>query len=234
MSPGRHSGSAPRAQRMADPFTRGDVRALRRTASDREDGSSPAAVDRRRRYRGSLFVRKILFVGMLILWGQAFLLCMRQAWGWGSACSVAALILGLVMIVSASLAHRLVTVTVRGESMAPTYHDGDQVIVRRGQAPQVGQVVIVEQPDADHEWREPPLPTNAGAALVVQRNWMIKRVAATAGALVPRARIPALAKVSEEVVPQGKMVLLGDNRSASYDSRHVGYFPAERILGIIR
>ncbi|MFK8843797.1 S26 family signal peptidase [Streptomyces sp. Ac-502] len=33
-------------------------------------------------------------------------------------------------------------------------------------------------------------------------------------------------------VPAGHLVLLGDNRESSLDSRRVGYFPTTRVLGI--
>ena len=34
------------------------------------------------------------------------------------------------------------------------------------------------------------------------------------------------------VVPPDLLVLFGDNAAASYDSRQVGYFPADRLLGV--
>ena len=55
---------------------------------------------------------------------------------------------------------------------------------------------------------------------------MIKRVAAVAGEPVPHG-IP----VPDAVVPDGKLVLLGDNADASFDSRVAGYFSADRLLG---
>jgi signal peptidase I len=34
-------------------------------------------------------------------------------------------------------------------------------------------------------------------------------------------------------VPAGQLVLLGDNRAASTDSRHWGYAPVDRVLGVV-
>lgn len=62
---------------------------------------------------------------------------------------------------------------------------------------------------------------------------MIKRVAAVPGDPVPRDEVPALADVPEACVLPGKLVLLGDNPDVSYDSRRAGYFPAERVLGVV-
>jgi len=56
---------------------------------------------------------------------------------------------------------------------------------------------------------------------------------AVPGDPIPRDRVPALAGVSEGCVPPGKLVLLGDNPANSYDSRRAGYFPAERVLGVV-
>jgi signal peptidase I len=34
-------------------------------------------------------------------------------------------------------------------------------------------------------------------------------------------------------VPAGQLVLLGDNHFLSYDSRSVGYIPADRLVGVV-
>ncbi|WP_229327151.1 S26 family signal peptidase [Streptomyces sp. UNOC14_S4] len=129
-----------------------------------------------------------------------------------------------------ALTRGLVMVTVRGTSMWPAFQDGDRVLVRRGPHPSVGQVVVAERPVAG-EWPGRPVRTEAGADAVRGREWLIKRVAAVAGDPVPRDRARSLARVPEDRVPPGKLVLLGDNRKVSFDSREVGYFPADRVLG---
>ncbi|GLZ58419.1 MULTISPECIES: S26 family signal peptidase [Micromonospora] len=128
------------------------------------------------------------------------------------------------------LTRRLVAVTVDGASMEPTYRDGDRVLVRRGRVPATGHVVVVEYPSVDGKWPLPPLRDGASAAEVGRRRWLIKRVAAVPGDPVPRDRVPALA---EERVPPGMVVLLGDNPGSSFDSRRIGYFSGERILGAV-
>ena len=37
-----------------------------------------------------------------------------------------------------------------------------------------------------------------------------------------------------ETVPPGKLVVLGDNAARSFDSRQIGYIPADRLLGVVR
>ncbi|MCP3819731.1 S26 family signal peptidase [Streptomyces sp. A3M-1-3] len=138
-----------------------------------------------------------------------------------------------VGLLYAALARRLVAVTVRGASMEPSYHDADRVLVRRDVAPVPGQVVVVERPAAGAGWRLPPLRRRGSAAEVAGRQWLIKRVAAAPGDPVPRDRVPALAAVPGDHVPHGSLVLLGDNQDVSFDSRRVGYFPADRVLGTV-
>lgn len=124
-------------------------------------------------------------------------------------------------------ARTVVVVTVRGESMAPAFRDGDRVLVRRyGRRPAVGEVVVAERPAAGGTWPRPPVAAADGAAAVQGRVWLIKRVAA-----VPGDRIRFRGTAGAERVPPGRLVLLGDNRAVSHDSRHLGYFPADRVLG---
>ncbi|MFF5105750.1 S26 family signal peptidase [Streptomyces sp. NPDC000134] len=149
-----------------------------------------------------------------------------------------AVLLGLGgRIVSAFLARGLVAVTVRGASMEPAYHEGDRVLVCRHPTPLPGQVVVVERPGTGpvpgSGWHRPPVPRTARTSTITERQWLIKRVAAVPGDPVPRDRVAALAEVPETRVPAGSLVLLGDNQEVSFDSRQVGYFPTERVLGTV-
>ncbi|MBM7169860.1 S26 family signal peptidase [Streptomyces sp. G44] len=135
-------------------------------------------------------------------------------------------------IAAAVLTRRLVSVTVEGVSMAPTFQDGDRVLAVRRRRPRPGEVVVVESPFGRRGWLEPPLPARAAPVSVAARRWMIKRVVALPGDVVPRG--PGLANVSDERVPAGMAVLLGDNPSSSFDSREFGYFPLVRLLGVVR
>ncbi len=136
----------------------------------------------------------------------------------------AAALVGCAALVVAR--RRLVAVSVFGPSMAPAYRDGDRVLVWRTRAGRLrrGQVVVVERPEPDGHWRSD--------ARSRPSRWMIKRVAALPGDPVPRQAVPMLAGRPEDAVPPAMLVLLGDNGSASYDSRQVGYFPADRLLGV--
>jgi signal peptidase I len=110
-------------------------------------------------------------------------------------------------------------ITVEGPSMEPTFHHGDRVAVRRTFTVATGDVVVIERPD----FYGAPVRVRGR---IQDGRWMIKRVGAVAGDPVPDG-IP----VSDAVVPDGKLVLLGDNAGSSFDSRVAGYFPAEHVLG---
>jgi hypothetical protein len=54
--------------------------------------------------------------------------------------------------------------------------------------------------------------------------WLIKRVVAVPGDPVPPGSVPARLATPDAVVPWGKLVVIGDNASASSDSRQLGYY----------
>lgn len=128
--------------------------------------------------------------------------------------------------VAALLARRLVVVDVRGPSMEPTLYDGDRVLVRRAPvtAVRTGDLVVVARPRT-HEFA-----TTAGP-------WVIKRVAATAGERIPpvirRGWTENAVDVADTVVPEGKLLLLGDNPAHSGDSRHWGFTEGDAVLGVV-
>jgi signal peptidase I len=141
-----------------------------------------------------------------------------------------ALVLGVVAICFAAgtvrwLQGHYVVVTVHGESMSPTYEDGQRLLVRRCDGRRVtrGQsVVYTDGPDQ-------ATPSGWGAGADTAPPWTIKRVAAAPGEPVPRDRFPAL----NEVVPAAGLVVEGDNPDQSYDSRHFGYLPVTRVTGVV-
>jgi signal peptidase I len=145
---------------------------------------------------------------------------------WGGLLGLAGVAAALLLV---RLRQRAAVVTVDGDSMWPTFESGDRVLVRRIGAGQVrrGQVVVLEQPGKDGEWSSPQ------RGPIGRRRWVIKRVTAVPGDPRPDACLPTTAEPTEGQVPPGKLVLLGDNPAWSNDSRQMGYFPAERLLGVV-
>lgn len=170
------------------------------------------------------------FAAAMVLWGWAGV-WWRLGTGWlAIASALLAFLLCLGVLSSLLIGRRFVAVAIHGQSMEPAFMDGDWVLVRRGQAPARGQVVVVEHPELNLL-----LPNGGPATMTIrpQRRWLIKRVAAVPGDPVPRDRVPSLATVSEPYVPPGKLVLLGDNQQASFDSRRLGYFSSDEVLGAV-
>lgn len=103
-----------------------------------------------------------------------------------------------------------VVVTVAGSSMLPAFRPGDRVLVRRGRVDRIARrQVAVFAPG-------PRIALTDGSEL------LIKRVIAVAG------------DVHEGVaVPEGCLVVMGDNSEGSLDSRVFGYVTAEQFLGTV-
>ncbi|MFH0518502.1 signal peptidase I [Streptomyces sp. M41] len=214
-------------------------------STDRRRGSSRAENALRRarcRARRALLLRGVRWASVVLLWtAAAALVSAGAAPRWWVPCGASGLLLILVMWIARTLGRRFVVVTVYGGSMEPAHHDGDRVMVRRGAVPVPGCVVVVERPPFESPWPDPPVAAAAAAHVVYDRQWVIKRVAAVAGDAVPTGALPASVATSDPtseappdtVVPPGMLILLGDNAAESYDSRHVGYFPATRVLGTV-
>ena len=107
-----------------------------------------------------------------------------------------------------------IRVTVRGNSMAPTLHDGQRLVARRLllRSPRRREVIVFRVPD-------PELPHR------------IKRVAAVAGDPVPAWLAPTLPDISH--VPTGFVAVVGDN-ARSQDSRQLGLVDCRDIVGAVR
>ncbi|MYV99293.1 hypothetical protein GT354_13560 [Streptomyces sp. SID3343] len=113
---------------------------------------------------------------------------------------------------------RFALVRVTGDSMAPTFADGDRLLIRRTRRVGRGEAVVFGNP-------VPGFDDGAG-----ELRWLVKRVTATPGDPVPadvRERVPA-----GPVVPPGALVVRGDG-VRSQDSRHFGYVPVSTVLGVV-
>jgi signal peptidase I len=132
---------------------------------------------------------------------------------------VAAVLLAAVVAVG-WLRWRLRIVTVIGDSMRPTLAPGDRLLVRRTPLARVqtGDIVVLARPDQDERGGD---------------HWLIKRAVATPGDPVPASVAATLSVGPESPVRAGSLIVIGDNRDASYDSRTFGYVSAHELLGVV-
>ncbi|MGW0792787.1 S26 family signal peptidase [Streptomyces sp. NPDC002911] len=203
------------------------------SAAQRRARAETAVARARTRALRARTVRVVLRVTTVLLWVVAVVALASGSPVWAAPSAVPALLVSTGLALARAAELRWVAVSVSGSSMEPAYRDGDRVVVRRRSVPVRGAVVVVERPPYRAPWPDAPVARTAPAHALYARHWFIKRVAAVAGDPVPRADVPALAEVPEHVVPEGMLVLLGDNRHDSYDSRSVGYFPLVRVLGTV-
>ncbi|MEO3798535.1 S26 family signal peptidase [Nonomuraea sp. B1E8] len=138
----------------------------------------------------------------------------------------AIVVLATGVTVAALLRRRIVVVTVTGISMTPTIQPGNRLLVRRcGIAGlKIGDIVVLEPPQPyipDEVTQLVPMPP--------QPRWNVKRVAALPGDPIPAQARAATGAV--RTVPAGSLIVLGDNGEGR-DSRQVGLYPADRILGV--
>ncbi|WP_220502733.1 signal peptidase I [Microbispora sp. H10885] len=140
---------------------------------------------------------------------------------------VTAALVAAVTVAAALVVRRcLVVVDLVGRSMEPAYRDGDRLLVRRSRRPRADDVVVFFNPLAA-----------AGSTGRPGRAWMVKRVVAVAGEPVPEEVAAAGERVAggdgagSPRVPPGHMVVLGDNRGHSLDSRQLGPVPVGLVLG---
>ncbi|MCC5577546.1 S26 family signal peptidase [Microtetraspora sp. AC03309] len=115
--------------------------------------------------------------------------------------------------------------TVRGTSMEPTLRPGDRLLVRRTKRVRAGQIVVFLYSGGPHT--EEPVPER-------DRTLLIKRAVAVPGDQVPvEWEHPDVHEVAGTVVPRGALVVLGDNRATSWDSRHYGLVRHDRFVGVV-
>ena len=136
-----------------------------------------------------------------------------------AGCATAAVVAGLLL-----MRRGFIVVQVTGTSMCPALMPGDRVLVRRGVRHELraGLIVVFGHPrDECMAWDIDAPPA--------RNRWVIKRVAAVPGDMVPDVARPAVG--GAVVVPPGMLVVLGDN-VGSADSRSWGFLPSADVRGV--
>ena len=120
-----------------------------------------------------------------------------------------------IAVTAAALAwgrRRYLLVTVVGHSMAPTYRDGQRLLVRRGRYT-VGDVVMFRAPDS----------------MRFSISWLVKRAAALPGDPVPP---DVAARFGPGTVPPGRLVVRSDAPDG-LDSRQLGFIDSRDVVGAV-
>jgi signal peptidase I len=150
---------------------------------------------------------------------------------------------------------RYLITTVDGPSMEPALRSGDRLLVRRTKRLRNGQIAVFAFPDHPRGDPDPSRTSTvrtdrtelnvaegatAGAPEPVElvanrrRQLLVKRIVAVPGDKVSRAwGGPGLHDVLGTTVPPGSLVVLGDNRASSWDSRHYGFVRMDRFVGVV-
>jgi signal peptidase I len=125
-----------------------------------------------------------------------------KLWLLAAACLLLALVVRLRRTYS--------IIRVDGDSMAPTLVDGDRLLARRVLPADLrrDQIAVVDNP------------------LIGGERFLIKRITALPGDAVPPE---ARGVIHDDRVPEGRLVLLGDNPHGSFDSRVFGFFPISDV-----
>ncbi|GAA4624114.1 S26 family signal peptidase [Actinoallomurus vinaceus] len=119
----------------------------------------------------------------------------------------------------------LLVTTVDGDSMEPELRSGERVLVRRTKRVRAGRLAVFAYPD---------LPSGRTVPDDGDRQYLIKRAVA-----VPGDRVPSdweeidIQSIAGTVVPPGHLVVLGDNRATSWDSRHYGFLRRDLLVGVV-
>lgn len=114
-------------------------------------------------------------------------------------------------------------VIVRGESMLPTLADGQRIVAWRVSKPEPkrGDIIV---------FRFPQLQSSSSRE---DCEWLVKRVAAVDGDLVPPWLVHRRGEnASDGYIPRGVVAVLGDN-PRSLDSRQFGYVAVTDVVAIV-
>jgi signal peptidase I len=139
-----------------------------------------------------------------------------------SAAVIALAVVATVVVAIVELRRRLVVVQVVGVSMEPVLREGQRVLVRRSGVVAVKRGDLVVFALASVRSQLPGDPP-----------WMVKRTVALPGDPIPYESVPPIVRAERTHVPEGHLVVRGDNATASFDSRQVGFIDGSALLGVV-
>ncbi|MBO0876619.1 MAG: S26 family signal peptidase [Pseudonocardia sp.] len=136
--------------------------------------------------------------------------------------AIAVTVVAAVVAVIVLLRQRFVVVQVIGVSMEPVLRAGQRVLVRRAGVRTVRRGDLVVFALASVQLKQPGDPP-----------WMVKRAVALSGDPIPHESVPPALGVDGAHVPEGHLIVRGDNPAASFDSRQAGFVDGAALLGVV-
>ncbi|GAB3437388.1 S26 family signal peptidase [Flindersiella endophytica] len=132
------------------------------------------------------------------------------------------------------LRRRFVVIHVDGPSMQPTLRAGDRVLIRRRQLRHIraGDIVVLQNPKS-HQTSHHPAAAARESRDLSGHPWIIKRAAAVPGDPVPISVAATVSAAAGTPVPDGCLIVMGDNPAKSFDSRHYGYLSGNCLIGVV-
>jgi signal peptidase I len=118
---------------------------------------------------------------------------------------------------------------VRSQSMQPTLHDGDQVLVVRPAPPRRGDVIVFREPATGGTVIKRVVAIG-GDEVGFDDGWLVVNGAPVTEPYLPGTR-PTGLYYGPRRLGAGELFVLGDNRTDSVDSLDFGPIPAASVVG---
>lgn len=134
-------------------------------------------------------------------------------------------------------------VTVRGESMVPTFENAQKVIVSKTSEIERFDMIVFHSPveEKDYVKRVIGMP---GDTVEMKDDVLYVNGKAYEEKYVNREQKAVMDKITEdftllesfgrETVPEGSYFVMGDNRPFSYDSRQFGFISEDAVIGEVK
>lgn len=159
----------------------------------------------------------------------------NEVWEWGKALFIAIAIAFIIRI------FLFTPVVVDGSSMEPTLHENERLIVTKIGEPDRFDIIVFHAPNSedyikrviglpgDHiEYKDDVLYINGEPFDEPYLNEYKQKV--NDGPLTDSFTLQET-PVGSDLVPEGHLFVMGDNRKYSKDSRHIGAIPMEEVVG---
>jgi signal peptidase I len=149
-----------------------------------------------------------------------------EFWEWTKALGVAVLIAVLIR------AFLFAPIVVDGESMMPTLHNTERLIVNKAvyfwSEPQYGDIVVFHATETK-DWIKRVIGV-PGDTIAVQDGQLYINGEAVSEVYLTEEAIAATQDF-ETIVPEDQLFVMGDNRGNSQDSRSIGSIPYDAVIG---